>query len=191
MRLNFGNKEFTIGSRAKRDTGYLHDVSIAPEVLVLDIKQIISQTSIRCLGETAEETVKMIRTPFIVRITSHNCISNQSPLFEKKSCHFHLIYGNLFQLGLGVLMLVSFVLCGDDGSYKHDPSGDTFLPYKHDTAGDQALPYKHDPSGDKGLPYKHDSSGDTRQHGMTLQESRLFPTNVKPVEIRTSPTNMT
>ena len=88
-------------------------------------------------------------------------------------------------------MLVSFVLCGDDGSYKHDPSGDTFLPYKHDTAGDQALPYKHDPSGDKGLPYKHDSSGDTRQHGMTLQESRLFPTNVKPVEIRTSPTNMT
>ena len=36
----------------------------------------------------------------------------------------------------------------DDGSYKHDPSGDEALPYIHDPSGDTAKPYIHDPSGD-------------------------------------------
>ena len=73
------------------------------------------------------------------------------------------IYQSYFQLGLVLVLLWTLVSCGDDGSYKHDTSGDTALPYKHDTAGDKALPYKHDASGDKGLPYKHDTSGDKGQ----------------------------
>ena len=36
----------------------------------------------------------------------------------------------------------------DDGSYKHDPTGDNALPYVHDPAGDEALAYIHDTTGD-------------------------------------------
>ena len=37
---------------------------------------------------------------------------------------------------------------GDDGSYKHDNTGDEFLAYVHDPIGDEALPYVHDTIGD-------------------------------------------
>ena len=87
----------------------------------------------------------MVRTSFIVRSHSHEIVTV-----------FTLKY---LQLGFVLVLLGTLVSCGDDGSYKHDSSGDKALPYKHDTAGDKALPYKHDASGDKGLPYKHDTSG--------------------------------
>ena len=100
----------------------------------------------------------MTRTPIIVRIT-----------FQ------HHLFICPFQLGFVALILASFVSCGDDGSYKHDPSGDTALPYHHDTTGDQALPYNHDPSGDQGRPYIHEESpgsnkNEVKQHEDTTDQ---------------------
>ena len=92
-----------------------------------------------------QSSKSMVRTPLMVRIHSYGIIIFFSPSY--------------FKVGLFLILLGTLVSCGDDGSYKHDTSGDTALPYKHDTAGDKALPYKHDASGDKGLPYKHDTSG--------------------------------
>merc|ERR1711971_280527 len=86
--------------------------------------------------------------------------SNLHPLFprDERQSSKSMVRTPLM-VGLFLILLGTLVSCGDDGSYKHDTSGDTALPYKHDTAGDKALPYKHDASGDKGLPYKHDTSG--------------------------------